>query len=327
MSISTPDHFPRLIADIGGTNARFALETAPRQFANIQVLPAAEHPTFTAAVESYLRLVGEPPIHHAAIAIANPVIGDQIRMTNHHWAFSIKQVRNTLNLHTLLFLNDFTAQAMSIPETPNAQLIQIGGLDPIPNSPKAVIGPGTGLGVSGLIPNGKSYIPLSGEGGHVSFAPQNDTELMVWQYAHEQFGHVSAERLISGAGLALIYRALAQHRPEEPAELSPAEISEALHKGTSATARQSVDVFCSALGTVAADLALTLGARGGVYLCGGIIPRIIDYFQRSPFRTSFNNKGRFSEYLTEIPVFAVLSRYPGLIGASAALEDHLNHHA
>lgn len=317
--------FPRLVADIGGTNARFALETAPQQFDKIEVLPCNDYDTIVDATKEYLKRAGSPHIKHAAVAIANPVVGDWLQMTNHHWSFSIETTRQALQLETLLFINDFTAQALAITQTDAADLVQVGGGQVVENAPKAVIGPGTGLGVSGLIPSPTGYIPLAGEGGHNSFPPFDDTEVLVWQYAKKKHGHVSSERFLSGAGLTLIYEALAEREGIERQKLTPAEISERALSGTSPLCRLTLDIFCAMLGTVASNLALTLGARGGVYLCGGIIPRFIDYFKHSPFRSRFENKGRFDAYLAAIPVYVVLSQYPGITGAAVALDKHLQH--
>lgn len=322
-----PDQaWPRLVADVGGTNARFALELAPRQLSQIASLPTADHDSLAAAIRAYLDQAGKPSVRHASIAIANPIVGDWVQMTNHHWAFSIEAMRQALALETLLLLNDFTAQAQAIPHLPENERLQIGGKAPIDHAPIAVIGPGTGLGVSGLVPCRNGYSTLSGEGGHVSFSPFDEDEVQVWQYARQRYGHVSAERFLSGAGLSLLHEALSAQSGNPPLVWSAAEISRQALSGESALARRSLDMFCAMLGTVAANLALTLGARGGVYLCGGIIPRIRDYFLTSPFRSRFDSKGRFSDYLAAIPVYAVLSPHPGLDGAAAALASHLDSH-
>lgn len=315
--------YPRLLADIGGTNARFALETAPQNFTFTQTLACSDYDTIVDAAKEFLKRAGNPIVHYAAVAIANPIVGDWVQMTNHHWAFSIETTRQALHLEKLLFLNDFTAQALAITCSKPEELVQIGGLHPIEDAPKAVIGPGTGLGVSGLIPSPNGYIPLAGEGGHTSFPPFDDAEVMIWQYAKRKFGHVSAERFLSGAGLVLIYEALVEREGVQRQTLTPAEISERALSGTSPLCRLTLDIFCAMLGTVASNLALTLGARGGVYLCGGIIPRFIDYFKQSPFRNRFENKGRFDAYLAAIPVYVVLSKYPGITGAAVALNNHL----
>ena len=174
--------WPRLIADIGGTNARFALETAPQHFEQVQVLACKDYAGIVDAVAEYLVRIGKPEVKHAAVAIANPVTGDHVQMTNHHWNFSIRDTRRALGLDTLLLMNDFTAQALAVTLLSDDQLIQVGGGEAAKDAPKAVLGAGTGLGVSGLIPDGRGgYIPLAGEGGHVSFAPGNEEEAEVWR--------------------------------------------------------------------------------------------------------------------------------------------------
>lgn len=318
------NHYPRLVADIGGTNARFSLEVAHQQFESTEVLPCNDYNTIVDAVKEYLQRVGNPTIRFASVAIANPIVGDWVQMTNHHWAFSIETTRQALHLEELLFINDFTAQALAITQTKESDLVQVGGFQAVENAPKAVIGPGTGLGVSGLIHSPSGWVALAGEGGHTSFPPFDDAEIMIWQYAKRKYGHVSAERFLSGAGLVLIYDALAEREGVKRQKLTPAEISERALSGTSPLCRLTLDIFCAMLGTVASNLALTLGARGGVYLCGGIIPRFIDYFKCSPFRNRFENKGRFDAYLAAIPVYVVLSKYPGITGAAVALNNHLN---
>ncbi|MBV8680870.1 MAG: glucokinase [Aquitalea sp.] len=325
MSTGLPNTWPRLLADIGGTNARFALETAPGVLEDIIVLPCANYPTLEAAMRSYLAEVGTRAVAHAAIGIANPVTGDWVQMTNHHWAFSIEATRQALELTSLIVINDFTALALSLPHLPPSELVQVGGGEAVAGSPLALIGPGTGLGVSALIPAPGGYMPLAGEGGHVSFAPFDEREAAIWRYARDRHGHVSAERLLSGPGLVLIYHALAALAGEAEQELSAADITARGLSGDCPRCRETLDAFCAMLGTAAANLALTLGARGGVYLGGGIVPRLIDYFKTSPFRPRFEDKGRFSAYMAGIPVFVINSRYPALIGVSAALAAHLEH--
>lgn len=329
--------YPRLLADIGGTNARFALETAPGKIEHIEVLACNDYSSIVEAVKAYLKKISEPKIYYGGFAIANPVIGDWVQMTNHHWAFSIETTRQALDLKSLILFNDFTAQAFAITQIDPKDLVQVGGKAAASNAPKAILGPGTGLGVGGLIPRtnlglgvgGKTfkeeleYIALSGEGGHVSFSPFDDTEVMIWQYARSKYGHVSAERFLSGSGLCLIYEALTHREGLKRTKLTPQQISEQALSGKYPLCRLTLDIFCAMLGTAAADLALNLGARSGVYLCGGIIPRFIDYFKTSPFRARFEDKGRFSAYLAPIPVYVVLSKYPGIFGVALALQSYL----
>ncbi|GAA8414816.1 glucokinase [Helicobacter pylori] len=327
--------YPRLLADIGGTNARFGLEVAPRQIECIEVLRCEDFESLSDAVRFYLSKCKESlklhPIY-GSFAVATPIMGDFVQMTNNHWTFSIETTRQCLNLKKLLVINDFVAQAYAISAMQENDLAQIGGIKCEINAPKAILGPGTGLGVSTLIQNSDGSLKvLPGEGGHVSFAPFDDLEILVWQYARSKFNHVSTERFLSGSGLVLIYEALSKRKGLEKVaklskvELTPQIISERALNGDYPICRLTLDTFCSMLGTLAADVALTLGARGGVYLCGGIIPRFIDYFKTSPFRTRFETKGRMGAFLASIPVHVVLKKTPGLDGAGIALENYLLH--
>ncbi|MCH5336723.1 MAG: glucokinase [Campylobacter sp.] len=316
--------YPRLLADIGGTNARFALENSKDKIENIEVLACKDYDSIVDAVRAYLGKVGNPSIKFGAFAIANPVVGDFVQMTNHHWAFSIETTKQALNLDVLILINDFTAQAYAITKMDSKDLVQIGGSHCENFTPKAVLGPGTGLGVSALIPkNDGNYIALASEGGHTSFSPFDDTEVMIWQYARKKFGHISAERFLSGSGLVLIHEALSHKEGIKNPKTTPQMISEQALSGKFPLARLTLDIFCAMLGTFSANLALTLGARGGVYLCGGIIPRFIEYFKNSPFRARFEDKGRFYAYLAAIPVYVVLAKYPGISGAAIALDHYL----
>ncbi len=324
---ATPFDSARLLADVGGTNARFALELAPGKFDAVQVLACGDHATFADAMRAYLAtpaVQAAGPVRHAAVAIANPVDGDQIRMTNHHWQFSIEAVRRDVGLDTLLVVNDFYALARSLPHLPESDKIQIGGGAPRAGAPLGLLGAGTGLGVSGLIPSGDSWIALNSEGGHVTFSPANELEVAVLQYAWREFEHVSAERFLSGAGVELIYRALAHVQGLAPEALSAPEISRRGLAGECALSNQVLDVFCGMLGTVAGNLAVTLGAQGGVYIGGGIVPRLGERFAASSFRQRFEQKGRFVAYLAQVPTYVITAGYPAFLGVSAVLAEKLS---
>lgn len=325
MSTGTPEHQRHLIADIGGTHARFALCTSAADIQKVDMLNSADFPTLPDAIRHYLDSHGKPTVRHAVIGIANPVLGDHIRMTNFPWEFSIEETRRSLGLDTLHVINDFTALALALPHLPKEELTRVGGDDGVPGCPMGVLGPGTGLGVSALVPSltGK-WIPLAAEGGHVSFAPADDRELMLWQAARREFGHVSNERLLSGSGLQFIHRTLCASRGLAAPEHTPADISRRALKEGDASCLEALDIFCAILGTAAGDLALTLGARSGIYIGGGIVPKLGDYFPSSPFRARFEDKGRFSAYLAAIPVFVINSAYPALLGAAAHLDSYPN---
>lgn len=313
----------KLVADIGGTNARFALYDAKSGELNApQTLATANYPSLEQAICAYLSQT-QTQIDEAAIAIATPVLGDTIKMTNHHWQFSISALKKTLNLKHLQVINDFVAQALAILDLKDHEILPLVNTtaQADAHAPKAVIGPGTGLGVSALISHHGDWQALASEGGHTSFAPRNELEYQILRYAQTLHGdHISAERLISGAGLALIDSALA-HLEQKTRKRTPQEITSNLP--TDSTARQTVDLFCQILASVASDLVLTLGARGGVYLCGGILPKIQTYLQtHNPLQTRFNDKGRFSDYLANVPVYLVTAQEPGLRGAMVILKQH-----
>ena len=318
-------HPQRLLADIGGTNIRLAWQAEPGGALNdTRVLPCAQFPTVDAALAAYLQEVGVPTPREAAFGIANPVTGDAIRMTNHSWSFSQRAVREAFGFERLVVINDFTALALALPLLTPEQLRPVGGGAAVPGSAIALLGPGTGLGVSGLVfPPGSSHgVPLSGEGGHVTLPAQTRREFEVLSLLQERYGHVSAERAVSGAGLVDLYhavRTLEHHSGEEVS--AAAEVTERALQASDPLALETLELFCGFLGSVAGNLALTLGARGGVYLGGGIVPRLGSWFDSSPFRTRFEAKGRFQAYLASIPCWVIdPSATPALHGAARALD-------
>ncbi len=326
---SYPHSYPRLIADIGGTNARFALEVESFQLEHILVLPCTEYATFFEAITDYLKQTGIEIPNHIGIAIANPVTGDEIRMTNHHWHFSISEMHEKLGVETFLVVNDFQAQALAITQMNEENLHLLNGSNqssPIPKDQAvAVIGPGTGLGVSGLIPDGRGrMIALAGEGGHVTFSPYDKLERDLLSFAERAFdGHVSAERLLQGEGLLLIYRFLAGRNEVAPVKTTPAEITHGALVENDPLCKEVLSRYCAILGGFCANVVLTIGGVGGVYLSGGIIPRFIDFLKQSDFRRRFEDKGRFADYLRDIPVYVVTHSNPGLLGAAVALDNKL----
>ncbi len=333
-SVASADYYldgPRLLADIGGTNARFALERAPGQIDTIQTLRCADFAEFALAVEAYIAANAisstgnqQSTIRHAAIAIANPVHGDEIKMTNHHWAFSIETTRRRLQLDTLLVVNDFTALSMALPHLEHEHCVQVGGGKSLAGGVIGLVGAGTGLGVGGLIPTEGRWIALGSEGGHVSFAPGDAREAAILAYCWRTFPHVSAERLVSGPGIEMTYRALADmHGNANPEPLQTAQIVERALADSDPICAETLECFCSMLGTVAADVAVTLGTLGGIYIGGGVVPRLGEYFASSPFRTRFESKGRFGEYTAKIPTYIITAPYPAFVGVAAILAEHL----
>ncbi|MDP3672552.1 MAG: glucokinase [Telluria sp.] len=314
---------PRLLADIGATHARFALETAPGVLRSVKVFKCDDFSGIVPLLDSYLADHPGIRLNHAAFALANPISGDMIRMTNRDWHFSTDDVRRELGLNTLLIVNDFTALAMSLPALPAKDLLQVGGGVPTPNAVSGVLGPGTGLGVSGVIPTLDGFVTLGSEGGHVSFAPADERELAVLQYAWKEWPHVSCERLISGPGMELIHRALAQRNGvAASARSSPEIISGALDE-RDPLCLEVLECFCGMLGGAAANLAVTLGAFGGIFIGGGIVPRMAELFAASPFRARFEAKGRFTDYLAHIPTYVIMTPNPAFYGVATILSEHL----
>lgn len=318
--------YPQLLADIGGTNARFALEVAPGKLEAILVLPCAEYATLSDALRAYFSSAatisaGGASVRQCGIAIANPVHGDVVQMTNHHWTFSIKAVQEEFKLSTLLVVNDFKALAMALPFLDQTQKYQVGAGQEQKNAVIGLLGAGTGLGVSGLIPTHNGWVALDSEGGHTSFSPTNQREMDILQFALTEYKHVSSERLMSGAGLKLLYRALAyrQHVPAD--EIDPPEIMRRGLSNECVICREVLATFCELLGTMASNLAITLGSKGGVYIGGGIVPRLGEFFAQSNFRQRFEQKGRFANYLEQIPTFVITEPYPAFIGISVLLSQ------
>ncbi len=319
------DTFPRLLGDVGGTNARFGWQAnAHSSIEHVLVLPCAAHETLEAAIRTYLEMKSLPMPRAGALGIANPITGDAIRMTNHHWSFSISEMQRSLGLQQLNVINDFTALALALPSIAKDNLVQVGGTVAQAYAPKALIGAGTGLGVSGLIPTDANdhWVAIAGEGGHVTLAAQTESEYRVIELIRQRYGHVSAERVLSGQGLVDLYFALRQLQKQQPVDVAgAAEITAWALQDKDPLALQSIEMFAGFLGSVTGDLALTLGARGGVYLGGGIVPRWLGWFETSQFRERFEAKGRFKAYLKDIPVWVInAAESPALLGAARSLQ-------
>ena len=309
-----------LLADIGGTNARFALSTGSG-IEHEQVLACAGFASLEEAARAYLQSTGATPAI-GAFAVASPITGDTVRMTNLPWTFSIEAVRRALGLERLEMINDFTAVALSIPHLAPADRVQVGSGTARPGAPIAIIGPGSGLGVSALVPGARGWMALASEGGHVTLPAVTEREAAVIAHLRADHGHVSAERLVSGPGLVALYETLAALDRTTPATASEAAaISRAALAGHDPLAREALSVFCALLGTLAGNLALTLGALGGVYIAGGIVPRLVDFLSASEFRHRFTAKGRMSTYLEPVPTFVVIHKLPALVGLRARLAE------
>lgn len=307
-----------LVGDVGGTNARFGLVAADGKLLHSAVLADADYAQFIDAIRAYLGQRGELPMpRQGAIAIASAITGDRVKMTNNPWAFSISGLRDELGFERLEVINDFTAQALALPHLTAGDKLTVGGGSPVSGQPIGVIGPGTGLGVSGLVPSGGRWIPLTGEGGHATVAAASDRESAVIDHMRKRYDHVSGERCVSGAGLVNLYETLAALEGVPAKQYTPANITDP--NSADPLCRETVSMFCGMLGTMAGNLALTLGAQGGVYIAGGIVPRLGARFAESPFRERFEAKGRLAPYLKSIPTYVVTHSLPAFIGCHAAL--------
>lgn len=329
------NHKYGLIADIGGTNARFALvpvldnsdSLSESQISHIQTLSATEYPHIEDAIRHYLENLPEDikRPQHGVMAIACPTDKDEITMTNNKWSFSVSAVRDSLGLKSLEFINDFYAVANAVPYLSKEAVVQIGSGEAKKGMPCVVTGPGTGLGLGAVVYDAHGHaITVQGEGGHSHFAPVDDTEVFILNYLQEKYPRVSVERLISGHGLENIYEALFYKKHDQKKVMKAADISKLAQDGSDDICRQSLDYFCAIFGSFTGDAALMYGAKGGVFIGGGIMPRMIDYLKNSQYRKRFTEKARLSGYVTEIPTFVIISDQPGLLGAAAILNNRLN---
>jgi len=306
----------RLVADIGGTNARFAWVDDTGRPKEAKTLVVRDYPSIGEAIEAY---AGGVPLSEACIAVACPTHDDVIRFTNSPWQFSRRSLKQRFGLDRLLIVNDFTALALSVPRLGEDETEAIGGGATVAGAPIAVIGPGTGLGVSGLVQRNGLWTALSGEGGHVGFAPVDDEEIEILKVLAGRFGRVSVERLLSGSGLKNLYDALCKIKGVAVQAEDATSISRLGLAGEDPAAVAAIERFCLILGSVAGDLALTLGARGGVYIGGGMAPRFLGILQRGGFRRRFEDKGRFNELMASIATSVITAENPALIGAAEHL--------
>jgi len=312
---------PILVADIGGTNARFALASvAPKiNVSQLQILATEDYASLQEAALAYLKTTIGPRPTIASIAIAGFVANDLVQMTNCPWSFRKSALANELGMEHVSVQNDFAAIACALPFLANDDLLQVGGKGADPLGSKVVIGPGTGIGVAALAPVGEGWKVLASEGGHVGFAPADDLERQILRTVKHKYPRVSVERIISGQGFATLHQALAALRGETAPIMTPKEITcEALANPTSHCG-QVVDVFCGILGSFAGDMAVTFNATGGVYLAGGILPKIQSFFLNSRFRERFEDKGRLT-YVKDIPTFQIKEKQPALVGCAARIE-------
>jgi glucokinase len=309
-----------LVGDIGATNARFGLVSPAAKVLHWRSYAVDHYPTIDDALADYLDARGDLPMpRKSAIAVASAITGDRVSMTNHPWSFSIAALKTRFGFERLEVINDFTAQALALPRLGPDDRRTVGGGTPAPGAPLAVLGPGSGLGVSGLVACAAGWVALTGEGGHATMAPATDREGAVLDHMRRHFDHVSAERVLSGPGLVNLYNTLAEIDGVPSRGYTAALITDLGMRGEDPLCVEATAMFCAMLGTMAGNLALTLGARGGVYVAGGIVPRLGRFFADSPFRARFQEKGRFEPYLAAIPTHVVTHEFAAFLGCAALL--------
>ncbi len=310
-----------LVGDIGGTNARFALvefDGPDPRLIEPTTYKGEDYATAEDAIEHYLAKVGVRHPDQAVVAVAGPIEHGVVHMTNLDWKISEDSLRRAGGFRQATLINDFTAQALAAPRLSPKDLRQIGPLTTSGEGDLAILGPGTGFGVAGMARRHGVNTPLTTEGGHIAFAPTDEIEIEILRALVKQFGRVSVERILSGPGMEDLHIALAEAEGRKVDPAPAKQITERAVEGC-ADSLATVDRFCAILGSTAGDIALALGARGGVFIAGGIAPRIIDLLEAGPFRARFEAKGRFVDYMESIPTHVILHPHTALIGAAVAM--------
>ncbi|KQY31208.1 glucokinase [Caulobacter sp. Root1455] len=310
-----------LVGDIGGTNARFALvdfDGADPRLIEPTSYKGEDYGTAEDAIEHYLAKMGLKHPDQAVVAVAGPIEHGTVHFTNSDWKLSEDSLRRAGGFRTARLINDFTAQALAAPRLAPKDLRQIGPLQTSGEGDVAILGPGTGFGAAGMVRRHGVETPLTTEGGHIAFAPFDEVEIEVLRILMNRFGRCSIERILSGPGMEDLHMALAEVEGRKADELTAKEITEHGVAGD-ACCKVTIDRFCAILGSAAGDLALALGARGGVFIAGGIGPRIVDLLEKSEFRSRFESKGRLSDYTKAIPTHVVMNPHTALIGAAVAM--------
>jgi len=318
--------FPWLVADIGGTNARFGLVHQPdAPVRDIEAMRCIDYATPEDAAEAYLsrlaqRLGSRPQPKRAAFALATAIHGDTVKMTNNNWVISRDAVEQRLGARPLL-LNDFEVLGLALPTLADEDVDLFGGGTLDRKQPMAVIGPGTGLGVGSCIPVAGTWLALPGEGGHVTLAAADEFEATVLNVVRAQFAHVSAERLLSGIGMPILHKAVAQAQGRTARDLAPDEITRGAMQDKDPDCEATLATFCAMLGTFAGNVALTVGARGGVFVAGGIGQKLGPFLKASKFRARFDAKGRFTNYMKAIATGLLIAPHAALAGAAHAIAN------
>lgn len=310
--------FPVLVGDIGGTNARFALVlSANGEAIALESIRTADFSNIDIAIRGAILPACPVPPRTAILAIAGPISGDEIELTNCPWVVRPKVMMPMLGLAEIVIINDFEAQALAVASLGPEHLEQIGGGSVEPGASRVVLGPGTGLGVAGLINISGIWYPVPGEGGHMDMGPRTQRDYEIFPHIETIGGRVSGEQILCGRGLVNLYRALCAADGVDPILTQPHEITAAASDGGNVQARETLDLFSAYLGRVAGDLALVFMARGGVYLSGGIAQKIIPVLKNGSLRADFENKEPHAQFMREIPVFVITHPLAAVAGLSA----------
>ncbi len=310
----------QVVMDIGGTNCRIATLDENHNLTAVECWSCLDFSGPAEVFSSYIEK-HQLEVMSLCMAIASPFTEDQVAMTNLNWSFSTLELKRQLSLKTLNIINDFHAVGLAIPLLADTEKIQVGAGNIDPEKPALICGPGTGLGVAILTRVGNVWQVLPGEGGHMDFAPNSPYEMEIWKIFHRKYGHVSAERILSGPGLSELHSAICEIEGIDAPPLSAQQISELALTNASASCLKTLNLFCAMLGSYCGSLALATAAFGGVYIAGGIVPRFIDFVKASEFRQRFEAKGRYRSYNEKIPTCIISAEYPGLLGAAAYLRQ------
>lgn len=312
---------PMLVADIGGTNARFSL-ASPEDYTltHQHSFKCSDFSSLAEVIHAWQNLSGQPLPRRACFAIAGPIDNGHVKMTNLSWEFSCQSLKSEFDIAELHLINDFAALANAAAVLQGDDLHCLKQGSAANAAPLAIIGPGTGFGAAALVPNKDKWITLASEGGHAAFAPTTEIERQLLEILSQKYTHVSIETLLCGRGLVDIYQSLAQLQQQAANNYCPSDITKQAVTDGDNLCVQTVETFCNILGSVAADKALTYGARGGVFIGGGIVPRLLEFIKTTHFQAHFVNKGVMSHYVEDIPVHVMIADQPALIGAAAWLQ-------
>lgn len=314
-----------LVADIGGTNARFAIADPVSIVGEPVVLKCDEYQSLDAAYEHAVAMLGQEHVVRACFGVAAPVLGDEVAITNGSWSFSVSDLRKRLGLQELVVVNDLAAQSLGLLGLHDTMLKQVGSGTPSPGACQALIGAGTGLGVSCVVESGSSMpIVMAGEGGYIGLPIQKEREIALWHALRKQYGRVSAERVLSGSGLVEVCKTLSDLDGLTPVELTSQEIVLDAERNPTSLSREAVDLFLALLGDVAGNIALTVGALGGVFLSGNLLVNLRNMIDQSQFRARFEDKGRGRPFVSRIPSYLVLDSHIALRGTIKLLNAYAN---